>query len=51
MKGIMINRRDIIHEDVVEGITEAEEDGAGAAAVVLDSDMITSIRIMRRTYR
>lgn len=51
VKGITIDRRDIMHEDVVEEITEVEEDGAGAAAVVLDTDTITNIRIMRRMYR
>lgn len=52
VKGITIERRDIMHEDVVEEITEVEEeDGADAAAVVLDTDTITSIRIMRRMYR
>jgi len=48
VKGITIDRRDTIHEDAVEGITEVE-DGAGAAVVVLDTDTITSIQIMRRT--
>lgn len=49
VKGITIDRRDIIHAvDAVEEITEVE-DGAGAAVVVLDTDTITSIQIMRRT--
>jgi len=48
VKGITIDRRDTIHEDAVEGITEVE-DGAGAVVVVLDTDTITSIQIMRRT--
>lgn len=49
VKRITIDRRDIIHAvDAVEEITEVE-DGAGAAVVVLDTDMITSIQIMRRT--
>lgn len=48
MKGITIDRQDIIHEDAVEEVTEVE-DGAAAAVVVLDIDTITSMEIMRRT--
>lgn len=44
------NRWDTIREDVAEEITEAEDE-AGAVVVVLDTDMIMSIQIMRRTYR
>lgn len=48
VKGITIDRQDIIYEDAVEEITEVEDE-AGAAVVVLDTDTIRSIQIMRRT--
>lgn len=47
MKGITTDRQDIIHVDAVEEITEAEEDEAGAAVVVLDGRSIRIIRLYR----